>query len=448
MGREWNLVWAAIEVVIVFAIAYFVLGFFFDKMLGLVLLAVSALFWVPFSILAPQNMWLTFMSEGYVKFVVRGDGFLISLIQWKGYTFDENWNIVPENTWVQDGEEVRVILDSTAKKLKIQKKDGPTQEFVDIKELINIEAIMEDKERKLLARKTDGSTELIEGVRKYEEPWHPFKGFRFYGWFPLDDIHVYKFKWTSMAEDGKPKPQSKWLQHMLCKDDNYYHEYHVKDKGNLPLVFKTFLIIRIVNPVKARFTVHNWLEMTINRIEPLLSQYSTTKFYENLRKESQKIGDNLKAIPFYAAIIDDLRNRYGVELRAISLEGIDPPADYQETTLKARTAQYEAEATIITAKAESKKRAQETMVLLMQMISEATGETVHEVQEKIKGDPEMRKQMQSFAQDIVTRQISVQGKSLLDIRVEGASGLEKAAIEILTAFKALGRSENESSSSK
>jgi hypothetical protein len=442
MGREWNLVWVTIEVAIVFVIAYFVLGFFFDRMLGLIFLAVAALFWVPFSILAPQNMWFSFMPEGAVKFVGRGDGFLKALIQWEGHTFDENWNIVPENAWVQDGEEVKVMFDSTAKKLKIKKKDGKTQEF------LGIEAIIEDEERRLLVQKTGGSNELIEGVRKYEEPRHPFKGFRFYGWFPLDDIHVYKFKWTSMTEDGKPKPQTKWLQHMLCKDDNYYHEYRVKDKGNLPLLLRTFLIIRIVNPVKARFAVHNWLEMTINRIEPLLSQYSTKKYYEALRQESQKIGDNLKAIPLYALIIDDLRKRYGVELRAISLEGIDPPADYQATTLKARTAEYDAQATVITAKAESKKRAQETMVLLIQMISEATGEEVTEVQEKIKNNPKVRKQILGFAQDVVTRQISVQGKSLLDIRVGGANGLEKAAIEILAAFKALSRSENESSSSK
>jgi len=45
-------------------------------------------------VLAPRNLWFTFVKEGTAKIVVKGDKFEKALIQWEGYTFDKEWNVV------------------------------------------------------------------------------------------------------------------------------------------------------------------------------------------------------------------------------------------------------------------------------------------------------------------------------------------------------------------
>jgi hypothetical protein len=306
MARSgWDLVWVAIEIAIVLGAVYFTSNFFLGTLVAFGLTMITALFGVPYFILAPKNMWFTFVREGTVKFVTRGGAFKKALIQWKGYTFDENYNIVPENTWIKDG---KVVPEGT------------------------------------------------DGAKKYKEPWHPLGGFRFYGWFPADDIHVYKFRWTSVTERGEIRPREEYLDYILVKDDVYYHAYHVKDKGNIPIVLETYLTLSVSNPVKARFIVHNWLETVIDRAEPMMIQYSQGRYYETLLAQTQKIGEIIKKRLSQAKLIEEeFLGRYGINVRAIEVRRVVLPPDLEKATVAQRTAEYEAYATVTRAVAEAKR---------------------------------------------------------------------------------------------
>jgi hypothetical protein len=48
---------------------------------------------------------------------------------------------------------------------------------------------------------------------------HILGGLRFYGLWPLFDIHIYKFRWTGVTEDGKIQHKEEWLDYILLKDD-------------------------------------------------------------------------------------------------------------------------------------------------------------------------------------------------------------------------------------
>ena len=48
-------------------------------------------------VLAPRNIFFTFVEEGKAKIVVKGDSFERILVQWEGYTVDNQGNIVSED---------------------------------------------------------------------------------------------------------------------------------------------------------------------------------------------------------------------------------------------------------------------------------------------------------------------------------------------------------------
>lgn len=59
-----------------------------------ILLIPLGLFLLVYFVLAPKNIWFTFIEEGKAKSVMRADEFRKALIQWKGYILDEEWNVV------------------------------------------------------------------------------------------------------------------------------------------------------------------------------------------------------------------------------------------------------------------------------------------------------------------------------------------------------------------
>jgi hypothetical protein len=437
--------WLLFEVVVILAISVFVpyklLGFWIGYMLGLglgiIFLAIAAFLSIYF-ILAPNNCFFTFVYEGTGRFISKGGKVVKVIIQWEGHTLDENGYVVPENTWIQDGEAVKVTLDSTAKKLKIEKKDGKMQEFKDI------ETIMEDKKRRLLARKTDGSTELIAEVRKYKEPWHPFGGLRYIGPWPIYDIYFYDFAWTGIDQAGNIDPHPKEsLGFFILTDDNYLNSamaLETKPPENLPVDLLQPVTIRIANPRKAIFAAERWLEIVLQNITSIDKDFVRMHTWEELIAEKD-IGGQILEMARERMIIEELFYRYGIDVRKILTKDLrvttQPTTDLQRATLERFKAEQEAKAIAIRADAEKKKRTTETMGTIIQMMAEATGEKPEEIQKKIKDSPRLRSQLQKFTRDLITRQVSIQGKSLIDIRVEGAKGIEKAILDIISVYKRL-----------
>lgn len=232
-------------------------------LLGIAVLGIGV-FLVIYFVLAPKNLFWTFVQEGTSKVVVRGDKFKQALIQWKGYTLNDDWEVV-------GGEEKQLF----------------------------------------------------------------FGGLMFYGWWPLDDIYIYDFTWTSIKENGEPQHHEKEvLDYILLKEDVYWTKVEkAEDMQMLPLDVELILSIRVINPYKALFAIENWLEAVINRIRPAVRNVITQGVYEELIRDKKAIGQKIKS-KLQRKEIKDFKKTYGVELREVAVKDINPPEDYREETLR------------------------------------------------------------------------------------------------------------------
>ena len=342
--------------------------------------------------LAPNNYFFTFVNEATSKIIVKAGKFEKAFIQWKRHTLDENWNIVSEDTWVKDG---KVVAEGTV------------------------------------------------GAKKYKEPWHPFGGLRYYGLWPIKDVYTYYFAWTGVTQEGEIDihPKEK-LDYILLRDDVYWFaalEQETKEPELLPVDVEILLTIRVVNPYKALFAIENWLETVINRVKPITRDCIGKYFYDELISRKGRIGDEIQGLAEEAKVLDDFLNRYGVEIRKIELKDVNPTAKpttaLREATLKKFLAEQEKKAIIVMAEAVSRRRTQETVGAIIQMISQATGRTIEEVQTEIKANRKLSREFEKFSEDLIRRQIAIDGKSFLDIRIEGARGIEKTLLNLIAAFK-------------
>lgn len=325
---------------------------FFFILLGIVI------FLAVWYFLAPNNYFFTFVKEGTAKAVVRADKFEKLLIQYKGFTFDEDWNVVPENIWVKDGiplewtrdnveSEVEIINESRGELIVREK----TYKFSRKKGSENGADLIEEKKtlKKTLERR-------VTGAKRYAEPWHPFGGLRFYGLWPILDIYIYKFSWTGVTEDEKVEHKEEWLDYILLEDDIYLATINkAEDSKLLPLNLELLLTIRTINPYKALFRVHNWLEAVSNRIKPFTRSYIAKDEYNNWINKKGSLGKELMDEFKRVELLEEFEGRYGLENRAIEVKEINPPEGFLEKTLAPYLADVEKKAIEIHAKAESER---------------------------------------------------------------------------------------------
>jgi len=96
----------------------------------------------------------------------------------------------------------------------------------------------------------------------------------------------------------------------------------------------------------------------------------------------------------------------------------------QEEFLRARAAEKEAD-----------RRAIETVGTVIQMMARIRGEGPKEIQEKIKKQPDLEKEFLALSKDLVVRKLGIEGRSYLDVHVQGAEGIEKTILNALAAWK-------------
>lgn len=252
-------------------------------------------FLVIWNILAPSNLWFTFVKEGTAKIVVKGDKFEKALIQWEGYTFDKDWNVISNGT-------------------------------------------------------------VING-KIYKEPWHPFGGLRYYGLWPIQALYGYQFEWTGMKENSEVQFHPKeWFDYILFKDDVYWCKVEkAKDKSLLPLNIELLLTIRIVNPYKVLFVTQNWLEVLLNSIRLSIQDYVARKTFENLIIEGGNTNKEMWKKLDETGKIKEFKDKYGVDLKEIAVKSINPEEEYREATLKKYLAERERDKVVTEADAERQR---------------------------------------------------------------------------------------------
>lgn len=240
-------------------------------------------------VLAPENLFFTFVPENKAKFIVSGNKLQKILLSSNQYTLANDYGVIP------------------------------------------------------------GKSEGVLG------------GLRFYGFWPLSDVLIYKFKWTNITESGEIISHNEILDTMILKTDMYLvHVDQAEDADLVPLDLKVVITARIVNPYKAMFIAQNWLEYVTNVVKAAVRNEMRKHCYVDLVGGSKgthftSLGANIFAQMEIAGEISELKNTYGVEISKIRIENIDPHGtDLRELTLKKIVAEKQAEADLIEAQGKAK----------------------------------------------------------------------------------------------
>ena len=245
---------------------------------------------------APNNLFFTFVREGTAKIVVKAHEFDKVLMVFKNHMLDNEGNVV----------EVRGVK--------------PEQ---------------------------SSSKKRFLG------------GLKYYGFWPVYDIFIYKFEWIGVKENGELDfhPQEV-IDYIILKDDVYGCLVKgAEDIELMPLDVKMAITIRIVNPYKALFVSENWYETTMNRIRSYIRDFITTDTYESFIKQKKRIDRGVWKRLQKEGILEELSGRYGVEIRKIEVVSIDPLEKFREATMAKVLALREKDAIITKARAEEERLA-------------------------------------------------------------------------------------------
>lgn len=348
-----------------------VVAFLFGALLPFLILVMGiiifcAMIWF---ILAPNNIVWNFTSEATAKVVVRGDSPQRIFIQWRGYTLDEDWNVVKEN-------------------------------------------------------------------ENHKEPWH-FGGLRFNGVPLLDEVYEYSARWKSIRlqpeEKGKQGEMVKYHEEILDFVALRFEVYYIKIYGaetmppeRLSLDVEFITTLQVFNPYKVLFVApYNWLENVMTRLSALYTNWVGTKTLDEIlevKEDEAKLWEEIGG--------DELINKtlidWGIRVadHGVQVRRVDMPSDYQTAIAEEKKQKLKAAG-----------RSAETIGTVLATIAYARGKTIEDIQKEIDGNPEKQKEFLEMAVDLITRKIAIEGGSYLDIRTEGAEGLEKTILNALSAWQ-------------
>jgi len=121
---------------------------------------------------------------------------------------------------------------------------------------------------------------------------------------------------------------------------------------------------------------------------------------------------------------------WGFELHRTTIQDFDLEPELVRARGQVQVAQRKAEAAVF----ERRTRAQGTIGALVQMMAEATNQTYESVQAQIVTDPKLQAEMRALAIDLVTRQMSIDGKALQDVRIAGGGDLTQTFAALAALF--------------
>lgn len=248
--------------------------------------------------LAERDIFFTLVEEGSAKAIMRGEEFRRLVLAYRGFTFDKNWEVVPKP------------------------EITPATSF----------------------------------LRQWFEK--RLGGIRWLGWPFLDTVYEYNFRWTVLREskasdkedgfvDQRELPSKKWvvafskrIDYIYLRDAVYYDELIGSETAELmPIDIFMLLPIRVLNPYKALFRVHKWLDATQDLIKPIIRSWAAMTSYKRIiqKKEvAQREFDNFliskhgEGEEQSKSIGDYLFDTYGVRVKRITFEDVVPPQKYSE----------------------------------------------------------------------------------------------------------------------
>jgi len=345
-----------------------------------VILGIS-LGWIWFALSCLIFVRFTMVQEGTAKLITRFGGVVKIFIQWVGYQLDLEGNVVPIGT------------------------GAPTNKTF-------------------------------------------WGGLRIWLGTPWDKEYEYNLRWHSVEEmQGKKVPQfrEKIANYVSLRPDRYWRKSMKMETqdGQFPDI-EWLIGLRSINPGKTVFkSPNNWIENALTELEPTLRQFGRTKNLREFLRLSRE--DIWTEIGNDRAITTVLRDEWGIQVdeKEIGIYDVALPPIYQEALAAESTTEMLAKAAQRKLEIGAEARASETVGTLIAMIHQETGTPIKTIQRAFKKDPktfiEKHKEIIERNLDLLQRKLAIEGKSFVDIRVQGASGglegtigqLEKAALEFL-----------------
>lgn len=323
----------------------------------------------------------TIVKEGTARAVTTLGKFSKILFQWEGHWMDEKWTILREDEKSEHGE------------------------------------------------KTTG--------------WRILGGLYFYGIWPIHKVHRYKHRWTDIRirEDGKMGLEfhEEELGHVLLKPAVYAIQLFAVETAppeRIPVDVLVLITLRIENPYLFLFVAPPTpIEDVLARISAsmratitdcILDDLLTIKGESLWAEEKEEKPEGEKPLLKGTKVIEDTLQKWGMKLadRGIEIRVIDLPPDYQKAAAKQRKLELEAAA-----------RSAETVGTVIEMMARARGKKPEDIQKEIEAHPEMQKEFLALAKDLVVRKLGIEGGGYLDIRVEGAEGIERMILNSLAAWQ-------------
>jgi hypothetical protein len=322
-GKGWLILWL---VSIAAFIVAGVFGFltFWRTILGIGGIGVVAFLMIWYW-LAPSNRWFTFVKEGTAKIVVKGDAFSKALIQWEGYTFDDEWNVVPENVWMKDGEVLDVIdvIDGETGMLKVKKKEGE-------------------------------GYEVVYGAKHTKKERHLFGGLRYYGFYPIWDILIYMLRWNDIHRSEEKEGEiekvifhEEMLDYVLLKPDVYWTKIskaETKPPERIPVDVEFLITMKVINVYKVLFAAPiNWIENIMLRLDAVLRGFVGGKTIDqliDLKGKASAVWVELKG----NELIKNFKTEWGVEIleNGIDIKEIGITEEYQKALAAQETEKMKA----------------------------------------------------------------------------------------------------------
>jgi regulator of protease activity HflC (stomatin/prohibitin superfamily) len=273
----------------------------------------------------------------------------------------------------------------------------------------------------------------VRPVAEIGKRFHLPGGLRFIGFWPIDSVYKYKFRWQGIEiVQGREKIEfrEKILDYILVKPDVYWTKIEAAETAppeRIPLDIEFLITARVSNPYKALFIAPpNWLENVLSRLNGLFRDWVATKTLDDIlaiRKEPKKIWEELGKSDLIQKTFKEewgiLIEENGIQIRDVKL----PPA-YAEAAARERQMELEA-----------KGIAAETVGAVIEMMARARGKEPKEITEEIDKDPKMREEFLKLAQDLIVRKMGIEGGAYVDIRVIGAEGIERMLLNALAAWR-------------
>lgn len=214
--------------------------------------------------------------------------------------------------------------------------------------------------------------------------------------------------------------------------------YKGKSYGALPLKVDSVAYIRfprgqgLIEILRSQVptdeaTLKGWTEeAVVSALREALGRITWRESMENLadvRKTAEKIfKDEDGALLHVGFHPDDIR---------LVITEIKLPDEIVKALPKFDQARIEAEA----AENVARSRAMEAIGTVVESMAIARGRTVEEMQQLVDGDKKLQREFLDAAKDLLTRTMAINSHSFVDIRVDGAKGMEASLLNLLAAWQ-------------